>query len=127
MKAAQYLRVAVLGAAMLCAGGVLAESPPPSTDSTQGREQTRAMSAEERAVYRDPMQERMRSLAPEERRLMGEPRTDASPRPESRQDEVMRQRSRDVGAQRSGYGQGYEARRGGGIGGGGMGGGGRGR
>ena len=133
MKAAQYLKVGVIGIALLGAGSVLAEDLPVPTDPAQQREKMRGMSSEERTAQRDQMreqmQERMRNMTPEEQQLMRETRSDGRDRMANQQAEGTRQRSRDGAGQSGGYGQGYESRRGDGSGGGGrgMGGGGRGR
>jgi len=135
MKAAQYLKAGVIGIALLGAGSVLAEDLPLPTDPAQQREKMRGMSAEDRTAQREQMreqmQERVRSMTPEEQKLMRETRSDGRDRMANQQAEGTRQRSRDGSGQGGGYGQGYESRRGdgsGGIGGGrGMGGGGRGR
>lgn len=132
MKAAQYLKAGVIGIALLGAGSVLAEDLPLPTDPAQQREKMRGMSSEDRTAYRDQMQERVRSMTPEEQKLMRETRSDGRNRMENQQADGARQRSRDGSGQGGGYGQGYESRRGDGSGGGGgggrsMGGGGRGR
>ncbi len=115
MKTAQYFKAGVIGIALLGAGSVLAQDLPLPTDPAQQREK---------------MQERVRSMTPEEQKLMRETGFDGRARMENQQAEGARQRSRDGSGQGGGYGQGYESRRGDGSGGGGgrgMGGGGRGR
>ncbi len=98
MKAAQYLKAGVIGIALLGAGSVLAEDLPLPSDPAQQRE-------------------KMRSMTPEEQKLMRETRSDGRDRMENQQAEGTRQRSRD-GSGQGGYGQGYESRRGSGQGGG---------
>lgn len=130
MKAAQYFKAGVIGIALLGAGSVLAEDLPLPTDPAQQREQMRSMSLEDRTAYRDQMQERVRSMTPEEQKLMRETRSDGRERMASQQAEGTRQRSRDGSGQGGGYGKGYESRQGDGSGSGGGGrgmGGGRGR
>jgi hypothetical protein len=95
----------------------------------------RGMSFEDRTTYREQtreqMQERVRSMTPEEQKLMRETRSDGRNRMENQQADGTRQRNRDGSGQGGGYGQGYESRRGDGSGSGGggrgMGGGGGGR
>ncbi len=138
MKAAQYFKAGVIGIALLGAGSVLAEDLPLPVDPAQQREKMRGMSSEDRTAYREQnreqMQERVRSMTPEEQKLMRETRSDGRNRMENQQADGTRQRSRDGSGQGGGYGQGYESRRGdgsgsegGGRGMGGGGGGGRGR
>lgn len=119
MRAAQYLKVGVIGIALIGAGAVLAEDLPLPTDPSQQREK-----------MREQMQERVRNMTPEEQKLMRETRSDGRDRMANQQTEGTRQRNRDGSGQGGGYGQGYESRRGDGSGGGGgrgMGGRGRGR
>jgi uncharacterized membrane protein YgcG len=135
MKAAQYFKAGVIGIALLGAGSVLAEDLPLPADPAQQREKMRGMSSEDRTAYREQnreqMQERVRSMTPEEQKLMRETRSDGRNRVENQQADGTRQRSRDGSGQGGGYGQGYESRRGDGSGSGGggrgMGGGGGGR
>lgn len=127
MKAARYFKAGAIGMALLGAGSVLAEDLPLPTDPAQLREQMRSRSSEDRTAYRDQMQERVRSMTPEEQKLMRETRSDGRERMASQQAEGTRQRSRDGSGQGGGYGKGYEFRQGDGSGsGGGSGGGGRG-
>ncbi len=118
MQAAQYLRLTVIGVAMLNAGSVMAEDLPLPTDPVQQRENVRSMSSDDRTAYREQMQERMRSMTPEEQKLMRETSVDGRARMENRQSaqgDGMRRGGREGG----GYGQGYESRQGQGAGGGG--------
>jgi uncharacterized membrane protein YgcG len=126
MKAARVFGFTLIGLGMLGAGSVLADDLPLPADPVQQREQMRGMSAEDRTAQReqtrDQMQERMRSMTPEEQKLMRDTRAEGRARVESSANEETRQRSRDG----SGQGRGQGGGKGGGMGGG-MGGGGRGR
>ncbi|OFZ97813.1 MAG: hypothetical protein A3H35_21635 [Betaproteobacteria bacterium RIFCSPLOWO2_02_FULL_62_17] len=93
MKAAPYLRFSVIGVVMLGAGSVLADELPLPGNPAQQREKMRSMSAEDRSVSREQMQERLRNMTPQEQKRMRETRTEGS-------------------AKGGGYGQGYESRRG---------------
>lgn len=101
MKASQYFRVTAIVVAMLGAGGAVADELPPVAEPMQPRDQ---------------MQERMRSMTPEERQLMRETSVDGRARLENRQAATGEGMRRGGGG---GYGQGYESRRGGGGDGGG--------
>lgn len=122
MKAARVFSFTLIGIGMLGAGSVLADDLPLPADPAQQREQMRGMSAEDRAAQReqmrDQMQERLRSMTPEEQKLMRDTSADGRARMENAAGEETRQRSRDGSMQGRGQGGGK---------GGGMGGGGRGR
>lgn len=122
MKAARVFSFTLIGIGMLGAGSVLADDLPLPADPVQQREQMRGMSAEDRTAQReqtrDQMQERLRSMTPEEQKLMRDTRADGRARMENAAGEETRQRSRDGSMQGRGQGGGK---------GGGMGGGGRGR
>lgn len=109
MKASQYFRLTVAGVAMLGAGATPAQEPPPVADPAQG------------AAYREQMRERVRTMTPEEQRLMRETSVDGRARFENRQAAQGEDMGR--GGREGGYGQGYESRRGSGGGGRGSGGG----
>jgi hypothetical protein len=70
MKALQFIGLAAIGIAMLGAGSVLAEELPLPTDATTPREQ---------------LQEHMRSMTPEEQKLMRETSSDRRAQMESKQ------------------------------------------
>lgn len=117
MQATQYLRLTVISVAMLGAGLALAEEMPLPTEPAQQRENIRGMSTDDRTAYREQMQERMRSMTPEEQKLMRETSADGRARMENRQSaqgDGMRGGGREGGR----YGQGYESRQGNGSGGG---------
>lgn len=120
MQAARYLRLTAIGVAMLGAGSAMAEDLPLPADPAQQRENIRSMGSDDQTAYRERMQERMRSMTPEEQRLMRETSADGRARMENRlsaQGDGMRRGGREAG----GYGQGYESRQGNGAGGGGRG------
>ncbi len=96
MKASRYSRLAMFGIALLGAGAALAEEAPPAAEPVQQREQIREQS-----------QERMRSMTPEQQKLMRDSSADGRVRMESSQ------WGQDAGM-RGGYGRGYESRQGGG-------------
>ena len=101
MEASHNFRLAAFGIALLNAGAALADEPVPASDPAQ-----------QRGAYREQMQERMRNTAPEGQKLMRETRSNDRERMENRQavqGDVMRRGGSD-----GGYGQGYEARQGGG-------------
>lgn len=112
MKALQAFRVTAFGIAMLGSGVVVAEELPLPTDPAQQREKMQAMGSEERAAYREQLQERMRNMTPEEQQLMRETRSGGRDRIENEQAEGTRQRSRDGGGQgrgaESGHGRGMD-------------------
>lgn len=113
MKAARYLSLTLTGVALLGANHVLADDLPLPADPAQQRETMRSLGAEERTAYREQMQERMRTMTPEEQKLMRETSVDGRARLENRQ------AAQGDGTRRGkGYGQGYESRRGDGSGGG---------
>ena len=113
MKAARYLRLTLTGVAMLGAHFALADDLPLPADPAQQREKMRSLSAGERTASREQLQERMRSMTPEEQKLMREPSVDGRARLENRQ------AAQGDGTRRGkGYGQGFESRRGDGSGGG---------
>ncbi len=95
MKASRYSRLAMLGIALLGTGVALAEESPPATVPVQQREQ-----------IREQIQERMRSMTPEEQKLMRDSSADGRIRLENSQ------RGQDAGMS-GGYGRGYESRLGG--------------
>lgn len=70
MTVLSIIRSAAIGIAMLGAGSALADDPPLPADSAPQREQ---------------MQERMRSMTPEEQRLMRETSSDRRTQMESKQ------------------------------------------
>ncbi len=70
MNALRFIGLTAIGVAMLGAGSVLAEELPLPTDATTPREQ---------------LQERMRSMTPEEQRLMRETSSDRRTQMESKQ------------------------------------------
>ncbi len=111
MKASRYSRLAMLGIALLGAGAALAEESPPAVDPVQQREKTPGIStgdhAAQREQIREQIQERMRSMTPEEQKLMRDSSADGRIRLENSQ------RGQDAGM-RGGYGRGYESRQGGG-------------
>lgn len=85
MKAIRFIGLAAIGIAMLGADSALAEELPLPTDATTPREQ---------------LQERMRTMTPEEQRLMRETSSDRRTRMESKQS------SQDRGMRRGGGGGG---------------------
>ncbi len=118
MQATQFLRLTVIGGAMLGAGIALAEEMPLPTEPAQQRQNMRGMSSDDRTAYREQMQERMRNMTPEEQKLMRETSVNGRTRMENRQSaqgDGMRRGGREGG----GYGQGYESRQGTGTAGGG--------
>jgi len=86
----------MFGIALLGAGAALAEEAPPAAEPVQQREQIREQS-----------QERMRSMTPEQQKLMRDSSADGRVRTENSQ------WGQDAGM-RGGYGRGYESRQGGG-------------
>lgn len=96
MKASRHGRLILLGIALLGAGATLAEESPPAVEPVQQRVQ-----------IREQIQEPMRSMAPEEQKLMRDSSADGRARMENSQ------RGQDAGM-RGGYGRGYESRQGGG-------------
>lgn len=92
MKASRYGRLILLGIALIGAGAALAEEAPPTADSVQQREQ-----------IREQFHERMRSMTPEEQKLMRDSSANGRARMENSQP------GQDAGM-RGGYGRGYESR-----------------
>jgi hypothetical protein len=86
----------MFGIALLGAGAAFAEESSSVVEPAQQREQVR-----------EQIQERMRSMTPEEQKLMRESSADGRARMENSQ------RGQDAGM-RGGYGRGYESRQGGG-------------
>ncbi|KAF0166213.1 MAG: hypothetical protein FD157_832 [Rhodocyclaceae bacterium] len=95
MKASRYSGLAMLGIALLGAGTTPAEESPSVVDPVQQREQ-----------IREQFLERMRSMTPEEQKLMRDSSADGRARMENSQ------RGQDAGMH-GGYGRGYESRQGG--------------
>ncbi|MBK6293641.1 MAG: hypothetical protein IPF55_04320 [Rhodoferax sp.] len=56
MKTAPYLKLTVLGIALLGVGQAMADDLPLPTDPAQQREKMRGMTAEERSAQREQMQ-----------------------------------------------------------------------
>ena len=116
MKIAPYLKLTVLGIALLGVGQAMSDDLPLPTDPAQQREKMRGMTAEERNAQREQMQARFRSMTPEEQQLMRQTSFDGRVNMKQGQGDAIQQRSRDGSGKGGGYGQGYESRRGSGAG-----------
>lgn len=112
MKIAPYLKLTVLGIALLGVGQAMADDLPLPTDPAQQREKMRGMTAEERNAQREQMQARYRNMTPEEQQLMRQTSSDERANMKQRQGDATQRRSRDGSGKGGGYGQGYESRRG---------------